>query len=56
MLGVFNPVSLALTLLGRFIKATAPTPLGHPDRFGDQPAALPTGSQEAVADLTVSHD
>jgi hypothetical protein len=60
LLGLLNPVSIALTLLGRFIKATGPTPLGHPNRFGNQPMALPpapTGSQGAqFAGLASSHD
>jgi hypothetical protein len=51
VLGLLNPVSLTLTLFGRFIKATAPTQLGHPGRYGNQPKApLPVaaaGSQGA---------
>jgi hypothetical protein len=45
---LLNPVSLVLALLGRFIKATGPRALPHPDRYGSQGAAVP--------DLTKSHD
>jgi hypothetical protein len=38
--GLLNPVSLALALLGRFIKATGPKALPHPERFGSQGASL----------------
>jgi hypothetical protein len=40
-MGLLNPVSLVLALLGRFIKATGPKALPRPDRFGRQGAQLP---------------
>jgi hypothetical protein len=60
MLGLLNPVSLTLALLGRFIQATAPTSLDHLNRYGNQPPALPPPrgvSQGAqFAGLKDSHD
>jgi hypothetical protein len=40
-MGLLNPVSLVLALLGRFIEATSPNALPHPDRFGRQGAEVP---------------